>query len=72
MNSSFVFIETDYLRDFNFVMQLGMKFDAVRSESIILHVSPFNSTKKRAGVALRGWVTDLFYFPPCHFNKDFL
>ncbi|CAA2991457.1 calcium-transporting ATPase 9, plasma membrane-type [Olea europaea subsp. europaea] len=34
-------------------VKLGMKFDAVRSESIILHVSPFNSTKKRAGVALR-------------------
>lgn len=36
--------------------QLGMKFDVVRSESIILHVSPFNSTKKRGGLALRGRV----------------
>ncbi|CAK9156471.1 unnamed protein product [Ilex paraguariensis] len=35
-------------------VQLGMKFDVVRSESIILHASPFNSTKKRGGVALRG------------------
>ncbi|XP_073300480.1 calcium-transporting ATPase 9, plasma membrane-type-like [Primulina huaijiensis] len=35
-------------------VKLGMKFDVVRSESIILHVSPFNSTKKRGGVALRG------------------
>ncbi|KAI3455723.1 hypothetical protein Pfo_012386 [Paulownia fortunei] len=35
-------------------IELGMKFDVVRSESIVLHVSPFNSTKKRGGVALRG------------------
>lgn len=30
-----------------------MKFEAVRSESTILHVFPFNSEKKRGGVALR-------------------
>lgn len=35
-------------------VKLGMKFDSVRSESIVLHVSPFNSTKKRGGVAVRG------------------
>ena len=38
-----------------------MKFDVVRSESIVLHVSPFNSTKKRGGVAVRGKVI-LFCF----------
>ena len=31
----------------------GMKFDDVKSECTLLHVSPFNSTKKRGGVALR-------------------
>ncbi|XP_047961030.1 calcium-transporting ATPase 9, plasma membrane-type-like [Salvia hispanica] len=35
-------------------VKLGMKFDTVKSESIILHVAPFNSTKKRGGVAVRG------------------
>lgn len=30
-----------------------MKFEAVRSEAIILHVCPFNSEKKRGGVALQ-------------------
>lgn len=34
-------------------MQLGMNFDAVRSESSIIHVFPFNSEKKRGGVALK-------------------
>ncbi|KAL2932906.1 Calcium-transporting ATPase 9 plasma membrane-type [Bienertia sinuspersici] len=34
-------------------VELGMKFDAVRSEAIILHVCPFNSEKKRGGVALQ-------------------
>ncbi|XP_055825290.1 calcium-transporting ATPase 9, plasma membrane-type [Solanum dulcamara] len=34
-------------------VKIGMKFDVVRSQSIILHVSPFNSTKKRGGVAVR-------------------
>ncbi|KAL9167657.1 hypothetical protein ABFS82_05G112000 [Erythranthe guttata] len=35
-------------------VKLGMKFDVVKSESIVLHVSPFNSIKKRGGVAVRG------------------
>lgn len=34
-------------------LELGMKFEAVRSEAIILHVCPFNSEKKRGGVALQ-------------------
>ncbi|EYU26420.1 hypothetical protein MIMGU_mgv1a024499mg [Erythranthe guttata] len=38
-------------------VKLGMKFDVVKSESIVLHVSPFNSIKKRGGVAVRGKVT---------------
>lgn len=35
-------------------VKLGLKFDVVKSESIVLHVSPFNSTKKRGGVAVKG------------------
>lgn len=35
-------------------VKIGMKFDAVRSESKVLHVSPFNSAKKRGGIALQG------------------
>ncbi|XP_059643033.1 calcium-transporting ATPase 9, plasma membrane-type [Cornus florida] len=34
-------------------IKLGMKFDAIRSESTLFHVSPFNSEKKRGGVALK-------------------
>ncbi|KAH1047870.1 hypothetical protein J1N35_038654 [Gossypium stocksii] len=37
----------------SWAIELGMKFDAIRSESTILHVFPFNSEKKRGGVALR-------------------
>ncbi|KAF1001696.1 hypothetical protein AG4045_009983 [Apium graveolens] len=33
--------------------QSGMEFDSVKSECTVLHVSPFNSTKKRGGVALQ-------------------
>ncbi|KAG8647926.1 calcium-transporting ATPase 10, plasma membrane-type isoform X2 [Manihot esculenta] len=33
-------------------VKLGMNFDAVRSESTVIHVFPFNSQKKRGGVAL--------------------
>ncbi|XP_058755663.1 calcium-transporting ATPase 10, plasma membrane-type-like isoform X2 [Vicia villosa] len=33
--------------------QLGMDFEATRSESSIVHVFPFNSDKKRGGVALQ-------------------
>ncbi|XP_071710960.1 calcium-transporting ATPase 9, plasma membrane-type, partial [Rutidosis leptorrhynchoides] len=35
-------------------LKIGMNFDVVRSQSTLLHVSPFNSSKKRGGVALRG------------------
>ncbi|KAJ6381172.1 hypothetical protein OIU77_029958 [Salix suchowensis] len=34
-------------------VKLGMNFDAVRSESSIIHVFPFNSEKKKGGVALQ-------------------
>ncbi|XP_010536881.1 PREDICTED: calcium-transporting ATPase 8, plasma membrane-type [Tarenaya hassleriana] len=34
-------------------IKLGMDFDAVRSQSSILHVFPFNSEKKRGGVAVK-------------------
>ncbi|KAF8392831.1 hypothetical protein HHK36_021070 [Tetracentron sinense] len=34
-------------------VKLGMKFVALRSQSTILHVFPFNSEKKRGGVALQ-------------------
>ncbi|XP_039004663.1 calcium-transporting ATPase 9, plasma membrane-type-like [Hibiscus syriacus] len=37
----------------SWAVKLGMKFDTVRSESKILHVFPFNSVKKRGGVALQ-------------------
>lgn len=30
-----------------------MKFDSARSEAIVLHVCPFNSEKKRGGVAVQ-------------------
>ncbi|XP_024969882.1 calcium-transporting ATPase 9, plasma membrane-type [Cynara cardunculus var. scolymus] len=35
-------------------VKIGMNFDVVRSQSTLLHVCPFNSSKKRGGVALRG------------------
>ncbi|XP_027353594.1 calcium-transporting ATPase 8, plasma membrane-type-like [Abrus precatorius] len=34
-------------------IQLGMNFTAARSESSIIHVFPFNSEKKRGGVAIQ-------------------
>ncbi|KAL7168511.1 hypothetical protein ACSBR2_038863 [Camellia fascicularis] len=34
-------------------LNLGMNFDAIRSNSSIIHVFPFNSEKKRGGVALK-------------------
>lgn len=37
----------------NWGIKIGMKFDAVRSESSVIHVFPFNSEKKRGGVAVR-------------------
>ncbi|KAL5065907.1 hypothetical protein RYX36_027644 [Vicia faba] len=39
--------------DYHIESQLGMDFEAVRSESSIIHVFPFNSDKKRGGVALQ-------------------
>nr|XP_011467548.1 PREDICTED: calcium-transporting ATPase 9, plasma membrane-type [Fragaria vesca subsp. vesca] len=38
----------------SWALKLGMKFNAIRSESTILHVFPFNSEKKRGGVAVKG------------------
>ncbi|KAL8217334.1 hypothetical protein R6Q57_020707 [Mikania cordata] len=35
-------------------VKIGMNFDVVRSQSALLYVSTFNSSKKRGGVALRG------------------
>ncbi|KAL5182906.1 Calcium-transporting ATPase 10, plasma membrane-type [Glycine soja] len=37
-------------------VKLGMNFDTARSKSSIIHVFPFNSDKKRGGVAT--WVSD--------------
>ncbi|XP_042966466.1 calcium-transporting ATPase 9, plasma membrane-type-like isoform X2 [Carya illinoinensis] len=37
----------------SWAIMLGMKFDVVRSESVVLHVFPFNSEKKRGGVAVK-------------------
>lgn len=34
------------------LLQLGMKFETIRSESAIIHAFPFNSEKKRGGVAV--------------------
>ncbi|PON71059.1 P-type ATPase [Trema orientale] len=37
----------------SWAVKLGMKFDVIRSESAVLHVLPFNSEKKRGGVAVK-------------------
>ncbi|KAJ0075521.1 hypothetical protein Patl1_34906 [Pistacia atlantica] len=37
----------------SWAVKLGMKFDIARSETTVLHVFPFNSEKKRGGVALK-------------------
>ncbi|XXG71086.1 hypothetical protein AAC387_Pa07g0418 [Persea americana] len=37
----------------SWAVKLGMMFDNVRSESKVLHVMPFNSEKKRGGVAVQ-------------------
>ncbi|XP_065854078.1 calcium-transporting ATPase 9, plasma membrane-type-like isoform X2 [Euphorbia lathyris] len=37
----------------SWAVKLGMKFDAVKSQSKVLHVFPFNSEKKRGGVAVQ-------------------
>ncbi|XP_071723879.1 calcium-transporting ATPase 10, plasma membrane-type-like isoform X1 [Rutidosis leptorrhynchoides] len=34
-------------------INLGMNFEAVRSESLLIHAFPFNSEKKRGGVAVK-------------------
>ncbi|KAL1537995.1 Calcium-transporting ATPase 9, plasma membrane-type [Salvia divinorum] len=41
-------------------VKLGMKFDTVKSESIVLHVAPFNSTKKRGVLQLEGGLDPKF------------
>lgn len=53
---------TNLSYEFVIFSKLGMKFDAVRSEAIILHVCPFNSEKKRGGVALQLVIAPL-HFP---------
>lgn len=42
-------------------MQLGMNFDDARSASSVVHAFPFNSEKKRGGVAVK-LVNKYFYF----------
>lgn len=37
----------------NLGVKLGMNFEAIRSESSVIHVFPFNSEKKRGGIALK-------------------
>nr|CAB3445801.1 unnamed protein product [Digitaria exilis] len=48
-------------------LELGMKFAEERSRSAIIHVSPFNSEKKRAGVAVAVGAVNLFMF---HLQRD--
>lgn len=57
--------------------QLGMNFDLVRSNSSIIHAFPFNSEKKRGGVAVKLVMTDiqhsesicdLYYFSIFQYN----
>lgn len=48
---TYLLSEVDF--SITFVLQLGMNFDLVRSESVVLHVFPFNSEKKRGGVAVK-------------------
>ncbi|OIW09320.1 hypothetical protein TanjilG_01291 [Lupinus angustifolius] len=42
----------------SWAMKLGMKFDVIRKTSTILHVFPFNSEKKRGGVAVKVFFKD--------------
>uniref|UniRef100_A0A803MKC9 Calcium-transporting ATPase n=1 Tax=Chenopodium quinoa TaxID=63459 RepID=A0A803MKC9_CHEQI len=37
----------------SWAVKLGMNFDAIRAESTIIHAFPFNSEKKRGGVAVK-------------------
>lgn len=55
---SLLLSEVDFPIEFG--VQLGLNFDQVRSESAVLHVFPFNSEKKRGGVAVKV-VFDLCY-----------
>lgn len=48
---TYLLSEVDF--SIEFVLQLGMNFDLVRSESVVFHVFPFNSEKKRGGVAVK-------------------
>lgn len=45
-------IKCIYIKNY-VLLQIGMKFDIIRSESTLHRVFPFNSEKKRGGVALR-------------------
>ncbi|KAF1859217.1 hypothetical protein Lal_00009801 [Lupinus albus] len=42
----------------SWAMKLGMKFDLLRKASTILHVFPFNSEKKRGGIAVKVFFKD--------------
>lgn len=53
-----------YLVNSYIKFQLGMHFDDVRSQSSTIHVFPFNSDKKRGGVAIQ---MVIIYW---HFNYD--
>lgn len=44
----------------SWAVKLGMKFDVVKSESKVLHVVPFNSEKKRGGVAIKRANSDVY------------
>lgn len=35
------------------LLQMGMKFDKIKADSKDIHVFPFNSEKKRGGVAVK-------------------
>ncbi|KAL7591654.1 hypothetical protein Lser_V15G33118 [Lactuca serriola] len=42
-------------------VKLGMNFDVVRLECSVIYASPFNSEKKRGGVAVKRIIEDLFF-----------
>ncbi|KAI4326214.1 hypothetical protein MLD38_031551 [Melastoma candidum] len=44
----------------SWAVKLGMKFDVVRSKSTILHVTPFNSQKKKGGIAVKRVNSEIF------------
>ncbi|KAK9232639.1 hypothetical protein WN943_022887 [Citrus x changshan-huyou] len=45
----------------SWAVKLGMKFDRVRSETTVLHVFPFNSEKKRGGVAVKRVMASFYH-----------